>query len=90
MVRKPARNSRKAVGPDADHQRQPDGRVDRVAAADPVPEPERVGGVDAEVGDGVEVGGQGDEVGGDVGVVAEPVEQPRLGVLGVGERLDAW
>ena len=37
-----------ALGADRDHQRQPDRRVDRVAAAHPVPEAEHVGGVDAE------------------------------------------
>ena len=45
------RGTREAVGPDGDHQRQADRRVDRVAAADPVPEPEHVGGVDAELRD---------------------------------------
>ena len=45
---KPASISRKRVGPDRDHQRQADRRVERVAPADPVPELEHVGGVDAE------------------------------------------
>ena len=35
--------------PDRHHRRQADGRVHRVAAADPVPEAEHVGGVDAEL-----------------------------------------
>jgi hypothetical protein len=38
-----------AVGPDRQHRRQPDRRVHRVAAADPVPEAEHVGGVDPEL-----------------------------------------
>ena len=48
-----------------DHERQPDRGVDRVAAADPVPESERVDRVDPEGGDLVERGGDGDEVVGD-------------------------
>ena len=39
-----------AVGPDGHHDRQADGRGVRVATADPVPELEHVGGVDAEGG----------------------------------------
>ena len=35
--------------PDREHGRQADRRIHRVAAADPVPEPEHVGGVDAEL-----------------------------------------
>ena len=53
------------VGAERDRQRQADRRVDRVAAADPVPESERVRGVDAERGDLVEGGRDGDEVVGD-------------------------
>ncbi len=48
MAWNPASISPNCVGPDGDHQRQPDRRVVRVAAADPVPEPEHVVGVDAE------------------------------------------
>src|SRR5665811_2189945 len=50
------------LGADRDGDSRADRRVDRVAAADPVPEAERVGGVDAEGGDLVESGGHGDEV----------------------------
>ena len=39
---------------DGDHQRQADGRPDRVAAADPIPEAEDAVAVDAEGGDLVE------------------------------------
>ena len=58
------------VAPDGDHQRQADRRVDGVAPADPLPEAEHVGGVDAEGGDLLGVRADGDEVPGD-GVVAE-------------------
>ena len=47
---------------DRQHQRQADRRVDRVAAADPVPEAEHVVGVDAELGDLLGVGADRDEV----------------------------
>ena len=50
------------VGTDGDDQRQADGRVHRVATADPVPEAERVVGVDAELGDLVERGRDRHEV----------------------------
>ena len=45
----PPSMARKLSGPDGEHGRQADGRVHRIAAADPVPEPEHVGGVDAEL-----------------------------------------
>ena len=51
--------------PDRDDQRGADRGVDGVAAADPVPEAEGVGGVDPEVGDLVERGRDRDEVLGD-------------------------
>ena len=72
---------------DVDHQRQPDRRVDRVAPADPVPEPEHVGGVDPELGHPLGVGRHGDEVIAD-GVLAERVDQPTPRGAGVGQRLD--
>ena len=62
MVWKPARNSANRSRTDRDDERGADGRVDGVAAADPVPEAERVGGVDAEVGDLVERRRDRDEV----------------------------
>ena len=73
---------------DRDHQRQADGRREGVPAADPVPEAEHVRGVDAERGDLLGVGGDGDEVLGDRRLVAaQPVEQPAAGLRGVGQRL---
>ena len=53
---KPASSSPNAAGPDREHRREPDRRVHRVAAADPVPEAERVRRVDAERGHRLEVG----------------------------------
>ena len=81
--------------PDRDHERRADGGVHRVAAADPVPEAEGVGGVDAEVGDLVERGRDRDEVPGH-GLgrrrrsrrPTQPVEQPRPAQPRVGERLE--
>ena len=46
---KPASSSREALRPDGEHRREADRRVHRVAAADPVPEAEHVGGVDPEL-----------------------------------------
>ena len=51
-----------ALGAEHDDQRQAHGGVDRVAAADPVPETKSVGGVDAEGLDLLECGGNGDKV----------------------------
>ena len=60
-----------ALRADGDHERRADRRVERVAAADPVPEAEGVVGIDPEVGHLVEGGGDGDEVPGDgLGAVA--------------------
>jgi hypothetical protein len=53
------------VGADGDHGAKADGGVHGVASADPVPEAEHVGGVDAELGDEFGVGGEGGEVLGD-------------------------
>ena len=75
-----------------------DGGVDGVTAADPVPEAERVVRVDAEFGDLLQVGGDGDEVLLDgfgvllVGAVdgalgLELFEQPGAGFTGVGQGL---
>ncbi|MPM23084.1 hypothetical protein SDC9_69547 [bioreactor metagenome] len=84
------------VRADVDGQRGADGRVDRVAAADPLPEPERVGRVDAERGDLVQRGGHGDEVlrhrlallaVGDRTAVLEAGDQPVAYDPGVGEGL---
>ena len=73
-----------------------DGGIDGVTAADPVPEAERVVRVDAELGDLLQVGGDGDEVLLDgfgvlgVGTVdgalgLELFEQPGAGLTGVGQ-----
>ena len=72
---KPARNSANRSLADGRHHRQADRRVHRVAAADPVPEPEHVVGVDAEVVDQLLVRRHRDEVLGHRGV-AERVGQP--------------
>ena len=53
------------VRADGEHGREADGRIHRIAAADPVPEAEHVGGVDAELRDFLGVGGDGDEMLGD-------------------------
>ena len=89
IVWKPSRNWRKPAGPIDEHQRQADRRVDRVAAADPVPEAEHVLGVDAELGDLLGVGADRDEVLGDRGV-AQLGGQPAARLARVGERLDRW
>ncbi len=74
---------------DRDHQREADRGVVRVAAADPVPELEHVGHVDAEVRHALGVGGQCDEVlGHRVGVRAQLGEQPVPRRGGVGDGLD--
>ena len=76
-----------ALGPDREHRREPDRRVHRVAAADPVPEAEHVVGVDAELGDTLGVGGDGDEVLGDRLLGAQLRQRPLPRGLGVGHRL---
>ena len=88
-----------ALGAEHDDQRQAHGGVDGVAAADPVPEAEDVGGVDTEGLDLLECGGNGDEVlGNGVGVLLigtvdgalslELLEHPGLDLAGVGEGLE--
>ena len=76
---------------DGDHERKADGRVVRVAAADPVPEHEHVVGVDPELGHGLGVGRHGDEVLGHgvvAGLVAQALEEPVPGGRRVGQRLE--
>ena len=58
-------------GADGEHRRKADGGIHRIAAADPVPEAEHVGRVDAELLDFLGVGGDGDEVLGDGLFVAQ-------------------
>ena len=67
--------------------READRRPARVAAPDPVPELEDIGGVDAELGHGLAVGGQGHEVARHRPLVAEAVEDPPAGGAGVGHGL---
>ena len=88
-----------ALGTEHDDQRQAHGGVDGVAAADPVPEAEGVGGVDAEGLNLLECGGNGDEVlGHGLGVLLigavdgtlslELLEHPGLDLASVGEGLE--
>ena len=73
---------------DAERDGKADGRPQGVAAADPVPEFEHVGGVDTEGGNGFGVGGERHEVLGDGLLVAiESLEHCSLGRFGVGHGL---
>lgn len=87
------------LGAEHDDQRQAHGGVDGVAAADPVPETESVGGVDTEGLNLLECGGDGDEVlchglgvlliGAVNGALSlELLEHPGLDLAGVGEGLE--
>jgi hypothetical protein len=62
--------------PDGEHRRQPDRRIHRVAPADPIPETEHVGCVDAKLRNFRGVGRDGDKMVGDRCLVAERVQQP--------------
>ena len=88
-----------ALGTEHDDQRQAHGGVDGVAAADPVPEAEGVGGVDTEGLNLLECGGNGDEVlchglgvlligAVDGALGLELLEHPGLDLAGVGEGLE--
>lgn len=72
---------------DGDHQRQADRRPDRIAPADPIPETEDAGLVDAEGGHLVECGRDGSEVMADSGL-AELAGNEGAGGRGIGHRLD--
>lgn len=50
---------------------QTDGRPERVSSTDPVPELEHVVGRDSELGDGLSVGREGDEVLGNMGLLQD-------------------
>src|SRR2546425_5958446 len=63
------------LGADRDHQRQTDGRPERVAAPDPVPERKHVRGVDAELPHLGGGGGDGHEVLGHRALVTERSEE---------------
>ncbi|GKT93537.1 hypothetical protein Ct61P_11387 [Colletotrichum tofieldiae] len=69
---------------DVDGDAEADGAPDGVTAADPALEAEHVLGVDAELGDLLLVGGQGDKVLGDIALAVRLLEEPRLGRVGVG------
>lgn len=79
--------------PDDEGDGETDGRPQTVPTADPVPELEHVGLGDAERGDGGGVGGERDEVLGDVRLVLRRLEEPVARARGVrdgllrGERL---
>ena len=75
------------VHADGEGDGQADRRPERVAAADPVPEAEHVGGVDAEGGDRLGVGRDRDEVLGHRLRTAQPLDQPGPRRARVGHRL---
>ena len=94
----PGQEVLESLRPDGHGQRGADGRVDRVASADPTPEAEGVDRVDAELGHLVQGGGHGDEMLGDglgarlVGVVDgtggdQTIKQPGAHAAGIGEGL---
>ena len=87
-VVEPGEHRSEGVGADRDHQREPDRGVHRVAATDPVPEPEHVRGVDAEGSDLLLGGRDRHEVARDRAIVAEPGDQPIPRAARVRERLD--
>ena len=73
---------------DGQHRRKADRRVHRVAPADPVPEPEHVGRIDAELRHFRRVRRNGDEVLGDrLFVAAETLQRPVASRVRVGHRL---
>ncbi len=74
---------------DGDHGRETDRRIHRVASADPIPETEHVGGVDAELGDLGGIRGDGHEVLGDgLDVAAEARKRPVARRVRVGHGLE--
>jgi hypothetical protein len=79
----------KRLGADRDHRREADRGVHGVAAADPVPEPEHVGRVDAELADLRLVRGDGDEVLRDPRLVLERGERPLARRARVRHRLES-
>lgn len=72
---------------DAEDDGQADGAPERVTAADPVPEAEHIGGVDAEFLHVLLVGGKRDEMFGDVGFVLRGLEEPIARGVGIGDGL---
>ena len=77
-----------ALGADGDHQREADGGVVRVPTANPIPEGEHVGGVDAEFGDPFGVGRYCHKVPGYRRLIpAQALKAPVPGGGGVGQCL---
>ncbi len=77
------------VGADRQHGGEADGGIHRIAAADPVPELEHVGGVDAELGDLLGVSRDRDEMLGDrLGIAPEPLERPFARAMRISHRLE--
>jgi hypothetical protein len=72
------------VGADCDHGREADRRFHGVAPADPIPEAEHIGGVDAKFAYSIGVGGNCDKVFGYGLLIAKGVDQPCAGTVGVG------
>jgi hypothetical protein len=70
-----------------DHDRQADGRPQRIAPADPIPELEHVGGIDAELAHPSSVGGHRHEVLGHRRLVAQFLDQPGAGGMRIGHSL---
>ena len=76
------------VRADGQHRRETDRRIHRVAPADPIPEPEHVGGIDAELRHFGRVRRNRDKMLGDgLFVAAETRQRPVASRVGVGHRL---
>ena len=74
---KPSEHGAEIVRPDGDHGGKADGRIHRITAADPVPETEHVGGVDAELRHFLGIGRDRDKMLRDGRLVArQPRQQP--------------
>ena len=72
------------VRPDGDHGRKADGRIHRIAASDPIPEPEHIGRVDTEFRHLLGIGRDGNEVPGYGLFILKPAQAPGPGGAGVG------
>ena len=82
-----AQHGAEIVRADGQHRRKADGRIHGIAAADPIPEAEHVGGVDAELRDLLGVGGDGDKMFRDGGFLAfQARQQPVARRARVGHR----
>ncbi len=77
----------KVIRADGDHDRQADGTRHRVAPADPVPEFEHIGGVDAKLADFLAVGRDGHKVLRHRRLITQGFKHPLAGAGGVGHRL---